>query len=68
MKFYAGFSFVVIMQDVAILGQKDKKRLWLKGELRIHANGFVWDDATLPPSTVRDLQGRCQFVAPVCAC
>lgn len=61
MKLYIWFGFVIIMQDVTILGQKDKKRIWLKAELRTRVNGFVWDDAALPPSPIRDLQSRCQF-------
>jgi hypothetical protein len=61
MKLYVWFSFVVVMQDVAILSQNDKKCFWLKGELQMCINGFVWDNATLPPSPIRDLRGRCQF-------
>jgi len=60
-KLYVGFGFVIVMQDVTILSQKDKKHFWLKGKLRMSVNGFMWNDAALPPSPIRDLRGRCQF-------
>jgi hypothetical protein len=60
MQFYIRLCFIVVVQNVAILGEKDVERFWISGR-QMGREGFMWNYATLAPSAIRDLRGRGQL-------
>jgi hypothetical protein len=48
-------GIVIMVQDIAILREKDVKRLGICGWEMCH-QGFIWNNAALPPQAIRDLR------------
>jgi hypothetical protein len=60
MHLYIWFGVIIVVQDIAILCEKDVECLWINGR-QMGSESFMRNNAALPPPTIRNLRYSAQL-------